>query len=113
MEKEEGGINCLGNRSVLAKLSEQKFLKALSALGSEAVNGPLSAASDPLTRFGCDIARLGQLAHGIVKRADIDMGVALNQGVMKSPLDFVGVQVATVESAKDKKFRFHIRIVIL
>jgi hypothetical protein len=53
------------------------------------------------------------LAHGIIKGADVEVGVALDQSVAQPPLNFIGVQVTAVKGAEDKKFSFHISILIL
>jgi hypothetical protein len=53
------------------------------------------------------------LAHGVIKGADIDVGIALNQGILETAFDLIGVEVAPVQCAKDKKFRFHTLIILL
>jgi hypothetical protein len=53
------------------------------------------------------------LPHGIIKGADVDVGVALDQSVTEPPFNFIGVQVAAVKGTEDKKFSFHITIIIL
>src|SRR5262249_2839462 len=95
------------------KSLQQKLLEPLSTLGRDSVNRAFASARNLLLRFCRDIARIDQLSHSIIEGADIDVGVALDQSVIEPPLDFVGVKVATVQDAEDKKFCFHIIIIIL
>jgi hypothetical protein len=53
------------------------------------------------------------LPHSIIKGADVDVGVALDQSVIEPPLNLVGVKVTAMKDAEDKKFGFHITIVLL
>ena len=60
-----------------------------------------------------EFAGFRQLTHGVIKGADIDVGIALDQGILETAFDFIGVEVGPVQGAKDKKFRFHTLIIIL
>jgi hypothetical protein len=53
------------------------------------------------------------LPHSIIKGADIEVGVTLDQSVIEPPFDFIGVEVTAVKGAEDIKFGFHILIIIL
>ena len=48
----------------------------------------------------------GQLTHGVIKGADIDVGIALDQGILETAFDLIGVEVAPVQGAKDKNSAF-------
>jgi hypothetical protein len=53
------------------------------------------------------------LAHSIIKGADVDIGVALDQSVIEPPFNLVGMEVTAVKDPEDIKFGFHILIIIL
>jgi hypothetical protein len=53
------------------------------------------------------------LPHSIIKGADVDISIALDQSVIQPPFDFVGVKITAVKGAEDIKFGFHILIIIL
>ena len=99
--------------SLFLKSREQKLLKPLSALRRDSVNRAFAAARNLLPRFWNDIARFDQLPHSIIKGADVDIGVALDESVIEPPSNFVGMEVPAVKRAKNIKFGFYIIIVIL
>ena len=113
MEKEESRIDRLGHGSFFLKSIESKLLKAVPALRRDLINRAFAAARDLLRRFWCDIARFDQLPHSIIKGADVEVGVALDQSAIEPPFNFVGVKVAAVKGAEDIKFGFHIIIKLL
>lgn len=88
-------------------------MKPLPALRRDPINRAFAAARNLLPRFRRDIPRSDELPHGIIKCADVDVGVALDQSVTEPPFNFIGVQVAAVKGAEDKKFSFNITIIIL
>jgi hypothetical protein len=53
------------------------------------------------------------LPHSIIKGADVEVGVALDQSAIEPPFNFVGVKVAAVKGAEDIKFGFNIIIILL
>jgi hypothetical protein len=112
MEKEQSRINGLGHGSFFLESLEQKLLKPRPASRRDSINRALAAARNLLPPFRRDIPRSDQLPHSIIKGADVDVGVALDQSVIEPPFDFIGVQVTAMKGAEDKKFRFHIKIVI-
>ena len=113
MKKQENRVDGLGHTSLLTKSFQQELLKTLFSFRSDAINGALSAARDFLATSWSYLAGFGQLTHGVIKGADIDVGIALDQGVLETAFDLIGVEVAPVQGAKDKKFRFHTLIIIL
>jgi hypothetical protein len=113
IEEEQSWINGLRHGSLFLKSLQQKLLKPPSALRGDSVNRALAPARNLLPRFWCDIAGFDQLPHGIIEGADIDVGVALDQSVIEPAFHFVGVKITAVKDAEDKKFGFHILIIIL
>src|SRR6478672_12000876 len=104
MEKEQSRIDRLGDGSWFLKLLEQERLEPLPAPGCDPINCAFAAAGHLLLCFRRDVPRSDQFPHGIIKGADVDVGVALDQGVIESPFNFIGVEVTAVQGAKDKKF---------
>src|SRR5437667_12244736 len=105
MEKQQSRIHGLGDASLLTKSFQQEFLKALFPFRGDPVNRALSPARHLFAAPWRDIARLGELAYGIIKGADIDVGIALDQSIAEAAFDFVGMKVAPMERLLDKNLR--------
>ena len=83
------------------KSPEQKLLKSPLALRCNSVNRAFASARNLLPRFWRDIPRFDQLPHSIIKSADVDVGVALDQSVFEPPFNFVGVEVTAMKHPED------------
>ena len=110
MEEEQSRINRLGHGSFFLKSIMQKLLKAVPALRRDPINRAFAAARNLLPRLSARYPRSDQLPHGIIKGADVDVGVALDQSVAEPPFNFIGVQVTAVKGAEDKNSAFILQL---
>jgi hypothetical protein len=113
MEEEQSRINRLGHCSFFLKSIMEKLLKAVPPLRRDPINRAFAPARNLLPLCRGDIPRFDQLPDGIIKGADVDVGIALDQSVTEAPFNFIGMQVTAVKGAEDKKFSFHITIRLL
>src|SRR6516165_5166818 len=100
MQEEHWAVKSLPQVAFGGKLRVQEFMKTVASARSDVVNGTHAAPSHALVGYRGYQAALGELAHGVIKRADIDIGKALNHGLRQTSFDFVGVKVAAVQNAK-------------
>jgi len=89
-------------------------LKALLPFGGDPINGALSAprATFSLRRDAIS-PDLASWRTGVIKSANIDVGIALDQSIVEAAFDFIGMQVGAVQCTQDKKFCFHTLIKVL
>ncbi len=101
MQEEHRAVEGRPEIACRRKLRMQEFAKAVASARGDAVDRAHAAPSHALVRDGGEQAGFGKLAHGVVERADIDIGKALDHGLGQTPLDLVGVKVAAVKHAQN------------
>jgi hypothetical protein len=71
------------------------------------IDGAHAAPSYALLSDRAEQTGFRKLIYGVVERADIHIRKALDHGLSQTPLDLVGVKVASVKNAENIEFTFH------
>ena len=79
----------------------QEFLKSFPSLGSDRIHRPHAAARNTFTRHGGYKKGFCELSDRVIKRADVNIRIALHHAIQEPSLDFVWMEIAAVQHPKN------------